>query len=340
MGEQAGFVDQYESSARSLTNRMDFQLQRRLTKITFIGRYSLGWMKTDAGGLPADNYNLASEWGRASGDYRHRAFIATFMNLPKGFRLNMTLNATSGAPFNITTGFDENRDGTINDRPAGIINGVPLVLGRDANLTPDFYALPVFNRMICVPGTRTQKVGDAIQCINNNGALVPQETLRQFLNDVYPNGVIAQGPGNLTVTTSLSKTFGFGKRNDSGLQAQGNQGGDSGDGNQTAGGRTGGRGAGGGRGGGGGGGGGRGGGGGGGGRGGGGGLGGGGFGGGGFGGGREDSRFTLTFTLNATNPFNRVNFGPYSGRLGSQYFGISNNALPPRQMEFNVRFGF
>ncbi|HZF39003.1 MAG TPA: hypothetical protein VE715_09275, partial [Blastocatellia bacterium] len=130
----------------------------------------------------------------------------------------------------------------------------------------------------------------------------------------------------------LSKTFGFGKRNGNGLQSQANQSGAGGEGDQANGGRGAARGAGGGRAGGGG----RGGGGGGG-RGGGGVMGGGP---GGFGPGQEGSRFTLTFTLNVTNPLNHVNFGQYSGRLGSQFFGISNSALPARQMDFNVRFGF
>ena len=69
--------------------------------------------------------------------------LAASMNLPKGFRLQMTMNVSSGAPFNITTGQDNNGDGSVNDRPAG--------LGRNANLTPDFYSQPIFNRMICAP---------------------------------------------------------------------------------------------------------------------------------------------------------------------------------------------
>src|SRR5262249_30476704 len=150
----------------------------------------------------------------------------------KGIRMQMTMNASSGAPFNITTGFDDNRDGVVNDRPAG--------LGRDADLTPIFYSQPLFNRMICVPGTSTKFIGDVVKCVSAAGAQSDQTSLRQFLTDVYPNGVIAQGPGNFNVTTSLSKTFGFGKRNGNGLQSQANQNGDGGEGDQAGGGRGGG----------------------------------------------------------------------------------------------------
>src|SRR5262249_39255465 len=138
------------------------------------------------------------------------------------------MNASTGAPFNITTGFDDNRDGSVNDRPAG--------LRHNANLTPDFYSQDLFiKRMICVPGTSTKFVGGAVKCFNSSGAESDQVTLRKFLTDFYPNGVIAQGPGNFNVTTSLSKTFGFGHRNGNGLQSQTNQNGAGGEGDQNGG---------------------------------------------------------------------------------------------------------
>src|SRR5215510_7429928 len=167
-------IYQVESSARSLTNRFDFQLNRRLGRFVAFGRYSLGWIYSD-GGIPANSYDLSLEWGRANGDSRHRGSIGSFVTLPKGFRVQLMMIASSGAPFNITTGDDDNRDGSFTDRPAG--------LRRNANLTPDFYSQQVFN-------------GPA-------GLRAPGKTLRDFLTEFYPNGVIAQGPGNFNVTTSL-----------------------------------------------------------------------------------------------------------------------------------------
>src|SRR5262249_17681837 len=175
-----GIVYQLESSGRSVTNRIDFGLNRRLGRITAFGRYTLGWMNTDVGGIPADSYDLRSEWGRSNGDRRHNVFVGSFMNLPKGFRLNMTMNASTGAPFNITTGRDDNGDGSVNDRPAG--------LGRDANLTPNFYSQPLFNRMICVPGSSTKFSGTGVVCVNTAGTTSNQISLRDFLTTFYPNG--------------------------------------------------------------------------------------------------------------------------------------------------------
>src|SRR5262249_45898073 len=148
--------------------------------------------------------DLRLEYGRANGDRRHNGAIGSFLTLPKGFRMQLTMNASTGAPFNITTGFDDNRDRSVNDRPAG--------LRYNANLTPDFYTQPLFDRLICMPGTSTKFIGSVVQCVNTAGEQSNQITLHDFLTKKYPKGVIAQGPGNFNVTTSLSKTFGFGKR--------------------------------------------------------------------------------------------------------------------------------
>ena len=42
------------------------------------------------------------------------------MNLWKGFKLATMINSSSGLPYNITTGFDDNDDTVSNDRPAGV----------------------------------------------------------------------------------------------------------------------------------------------------------------------------------------------------------------------------
>ncbi len=347
-----GIIYQTESSARSETNRLMFGLNRRMvSRFTLFGNYSLVWAKSNGEGTPANNYDLRNEWGRSSFDRRHSVFVGGFINLPKGFRLNTFVNASTGNPFNITTGFDENRDGSINDRPLGI--------GRNSNLPANLYS-QLAPRLICVPGSSPVQADGGVKCrLTGTGQLSDQVLLSAFLASAYPNGVFAQGPGVLNVNATLSKSFGFGKRN--GLQAQADQGGGTGDGaggrggrgGPGGGGRDGPGGGGGGRGGPGGGGGGRG-------DGGGPGGGGGGFGGGGRGpgmirgdgpggmvmigggpgGNAESSRYTVSFEISATNVINRVNFFNYSGTLGSAFFGRSSGSAPARQLDLRVRFNF
>ncbi|MBI1760299.1 MAG: carboxypeptidase regulatory-like domain-containing protein [Acidobacteria bacterium] len=312
-----GVIYQYESSALNETNRISFGLNRRAGRVILFGNYNLQWIKSNGEGTPADNYNLASEWGRSSADRRHSFFTGGFITLPKNFRLQTTINASSGSPFNITTGSDDNLDGNFSDRPGGIHRNADLPASAYAQLAP---------RLICVPGT-TPKLfpgAAATVCLNSRSEQLPQVQLRDYLAQAYPNGVDAQGPGNFNVGMSLSKTIGFGKRASNQAQAGGANGGGGGRGGGGGGGRGGG--GGGGRGGGGG---------------------GGGFGGpgGGFGGpfgggGNESARFNMTFQVSVSNLFNRVNFNNYSGTLGSSFFGIPNGAGNARQLNFDVRFNF
>ena len=196
-------VYQYESSALNESNRLNFGLNRRVGRVILLGNYSLGWIKSNGEGTPANNYDLTSEWGRSNADARHSFFTGGFITLPKQFRLNLDIMARSGSPFNITTGIDDNVDGLFTDRPAGI--------SRNANLPASAFS-QLAARPICVPGTTPVRQGTVTVCRNARSELLPQVQLRDFLAQAYPNGVIAQGPGSFNVNMTLSKTIGFGKR--------------------------------------------------------------------------------------------------------------------------------
>src|SRR5207244_1119039 len=61
--------------------------------------------------LPADNYNLQPEWGPANFDQRHRVSVmATRMWAAESWRASPILVISSGLPYNIITGFDDNGD--------------------------------------------------------------------------------------------------------------------------------------------------------------------------------------------------------------------------------------
>jgi len=70
--------------------------------------------------LPVNNFDLRAERGPSGSDIRH--FFSAFANkrLIRGFAISAIVNATSALPYNITTGFDNNGDSVINDRPAGV----------------------------------------------------------------------------------------------------------------------------------------------------------------------------------------------------------------------------
>ena len=71
--------------------------------------------------LPPDSDNLDGERARSDSDRRHRFVLAGATRLPWGnLRASGVLSLATGAPFNVTTGRDENLDGMATDRPQDI----------------------------------------------------------------------------------------------------------------------------------------------------------------------------------------------------------------------------
>jgi hypothetical protein len=120
-----GVVTQFESTGRSQSDRLTVGLQYRAPRrrIFMGGNYTLGQLKNHADSatsLPANSLDPDAEWGPSRQDIRHR--VNWNFNMPFVFatRLNVTGVAQSAAPYNITTGLDNNQDGIVSDRPEGV----------------------------------------------------------------------------------------------------------------------------------------------------------------------------------------------------------------------------
>jgi outer membrane receptor protein involved in Fe transport len=99
--------------------------------------------------LPPDSDHLSAEKGRSDADRRHRVVIAGSTRLPwAGLRTSGILQVASGAPFNVTTGSDDNKDGFTNDRPPGVgrNTGAGTSLGAINSLRAAF-GLPLVDRL-------------------------------------------------------------------------------------------------------------------------------------------------------------------------------------------------
>jgi hypothetical protein len=146
-------------------------------KLTLFGFYVLNYANSDTTGptyMPSDPQDPALDYGRASFDYRQRVFMGGSVGLPKGFRMFPFLVASSGVPFNITTGQDLFGDAQFNSRPA------PATCGSAAvNVVQTRYG-----------------------CFN----VTPQAG--ESLIPIYD----ATGPGRFVLNLRLGKTFGFGKK--------------------------------------------------------------------------------------------------------------------------------
>ena len=119
-----GNVTQVESTARlesdSFNVGMNVTMPNRRAFI--FANYAYTNQRNDADSafsLPANSYDLAAEWARASAIPRHIASAVINTNLTRRLRLGMSTAARSGAPYTITTGRDDNGDTVFNDRPGG-----------------------------------------------------------------------------------------------------------------------------------------------------------------------------------------------------------------------------
>ncbi|MGI9055923.1 MAG: TonB-dependent receptor domain-containing protein, partial [Pyrinomonadaceae bacterium] len=116
-----GNIYEYESIGVSNQHQLTFNFNSNIfKKFSFGGNYRLGFSESNsdgAGSFPAYSYDLSSEFGSSSQDVRHNLVIYGSFRLPWKIQVNPFITASSGRPYNITTGVDSNRDSIFNDRP-------------------------------------------------------------------------------------------------------------------------------------------------------------------------------------------------------------------------------
>ncbi len=91
--------------------------------------------------FPANSYDPAADWGRADTDRLHKFDLLASSQPTKYFTLGAALSVYSGKPVNIVSGGDDNHDGILNDRPAGVPRNSmagPGLINLDLNLSHDF----------------------------------------------------------------------------------------------------------------------------------------------------------------------------------------------------------
>jgi hypothetical protein len=108
--------------------------------------------------------SLDGEWGPTPGDVRHRTFASISSSALRGLNMNLSVNASSGSPYTIRTGRDDNGDLIFNDRPIGIGRNTERGRGQ-FNANANFnYSIPIGRRTIAAP--------PGISIINGGGGIV------------------------------------------------------------------------------------------------------------------------------------------------------------------------
>jgi hypothetical protein len=281
-----GYIQCSQSEGIFRQNQLTTSVRIQTPKGTSItGFYSANWANSNTSGI-TDPYHPAYDYGRASFAVRSQMTLLGTIPLPFLVTASPIMQVSSGRPYSITTGVDNNDDGVTDDRPAF----------KNGSVAPTF-----------------------LNCINPNNFVAGTQGTSLTAGETYTEIPVnfCTGPSNVSFNLRLSRTFGFGPKTEAALAAQARQaaqqaaGGPGGPGGPGGGGPGGGRSPGGGGGGfGGGGGGGRG--------------GGGGGGGGGFGGGRGSNtgrKYNLSLGLQVLNLFNQVPYGSPVSNLSNSYFG-------------------
>ncbi len=142
-------ITELQSSADLKSHQLNASLRGHMTK-WFNGAvlYTFGRAYNNSDGwdsLPPNTYDLSHEWGPASFDRRHNFRLLGSVALPAGFNLGASFRISSGEPYNWTTGFDGNNDGTANDRPSGVSRNALRETGRSelsVRLSRDFVLRP------------------------------------------------------------------------------------------------------------------------------------------------------------------------------------------------------
>jgi hypothetical protein len=257
-----GNLFQFESTGFSRQNQLITNFNTRFSRrVSLFGVYLLGRAMSDAdgtGSFPADNYDLRNEYSYSAFDVRHRFIMGGSTTAKWGVSFNPFVIASTGAPFNITTGRDNNLDTQFNDRPA-------------------------FANAATGPGVISTAWGNFLTTPGPNDVIIPRN--------------LGRGPGSFTINLRASKTFGFGKSGESGLNDGGMPPGMGGGGRGGPGGGGPPPGMGGGRGPGG--------------------------PGGMFGGASTGKRYNMTVSVQARNLLNYVNPAQPGGNLSSPLFGVS-----------------
>jgi hypothetical protein len=128
-----GNIIQLESTGLSSTHEFRVGFQQRMSFLNVRGNYSARSAYSDVTGyvleLPADNYDMSSEWGRI--EPRHGINSSVNVRLPWNVAADMEFNWNSGEPYSIVTGRDDNQDTNTTDRPAGV--------GRNSLTGPSFF---------------------------------------------------------------------------------------------------------------------------------------------------------------------------------------------------------
>jgi hypothetical protein len=101
-------------------------------RMSITSQYNATWNRNNTDGdfsVPATG-SLAREWGVAAFDVPHRLILQWSAQIVRNLTTSLLANASSGTPYTLQTGLDNNGDLIFNDRPEGVSRNTERARGQ------------------------------------------------------------------------------------------------------------------------------------------------------------------------------------------------------------------
>jgi hypothetical protein len=141
----SGNIINLESTGRDIKQTLRLTVRKRFSifngSLNYTAQRVVGDVQGGAGTLSSNAHDVRGDWGR-SPQPTHSVNGTLNASLPLGVFISGALAYNSGRYYTITTGFDDNRDSNINDRPPGIgfnTERGPKYANLDVNLSKAFF---------------------------------------------------------------------------------------------------------------------------------------------------------------------------------------------------------
>jgi hypothetical protein len=138
-----------ESSANQLSHTLRLNFRQRFSIFNVSAGYLVQRVLPEVSpnghlSLPTDNYNLRADYAGSHGTCCPTHTVNSTVNarLPLGIFLTSAMSVAGPHWYTITTGEDDNKDSTINDRPVGVLRNSgkgPKTLVFDFNISKAFF---------------------------------------------------------------------------------------------------------------------------------------------------------------------------------------------------------
>ena len=140
----------------------------RWKRTTLFANYTVATLESNTDGafaIPPSGI-LDTEWGPAVGDVRHRLNVTLNNQIVRNLLLSVNVTASSGTPYSIRTGRDENGDLVFNDRPAGVGRNTERAAAQ-VSVNTFFAYMLAFGRIPAGPPGVTVIQGGGVATVQN-----------------------------------------------------------------------------------------------------------------------------------------------------------------------------